>query len=128
MSLIHKIPATFWAHFKSTFTWCHQKYFWPIYAYWLMLLAVYPWATGYDSFLRGIHVFTFLFIAAGIGYFLYFHAKKEYKISSFFGGHLIAMWMLTPIYKHLLIFFPIFIEECAFDWNCAYVLYVFSLR
>lgn len=27
-----------WGHFKSTFTWRHQKYFWPVYLYWAVLL------------------------------------------------------------------------------------------
>jgi hypothetical protein len=63
-----------------------------------------------------------------IGYYLYFYMRKNFRMSALFGGHLISMWLLTPLLKSLFFLFIIFVHECHSDFACAYVSYAFSSR
>lgn len=108
--------------------WKKHIVFWPVYCYWLTLIiaailwlyaseyaqstGTYPIAPYYYKAIA-VKNAALIFIPICIGSFLYYYFQKNFQTSAIFGGHLVAMWLLTPIMKQLFFFFILFVQILA---------------
>lgn len=114
---IQKIYADFWKYYKKTFDWRHQKYFWPVYIYWLILVSyLYVSLWVLMSNLEPSDATTQLFAVHSIYYtrplwvslsflkllivlfVLYYLIVKRYEIAIQYGVYFIGVLLLTPLF------------------------------
>jgi hypothetical protein len=106
----------------------HLFLFWPIYCYWLLIIAtgmLFIFSDEMSSTYKQTKSYSEIFIYFIILYLIYFVIVRNWNKVLQFAINLFLIPVLVPILKNMAVFFLILDNFCNFEFRCAWELFIF---